>query len=67
MSKPSEQRYPSGPAKVGEQKPGRQSDGHPYYKATTILPQDRAQGPNPDAAKATAADAGKPGQEADKS
>lgn len=45
MSKPTEQRYPSGPTKVGEQKPGGKSNTPPYYKATTIPPSDGSQGP----------------------
>ena len=45
MNKPTEQRYPSGPTKVGEQKPGGKSNTPPYYKATTVLPQDGSQGP----------------------
>lgn len=46
MSKPTEQRYPSGPAKVGAQQP---RTTQPFYKATPIVKQDSAQGPGKDA------------------
>ncbi|MGA6108957.1 hypothetical protein ABS648_13390 [Pseudomonas solani] len=45
MSKPTEQRYPSGPAKVGEQKPGGKSNTQPFYKATPVLPEGSARSP----------------------
>lgn len=45
MNKSTEQRYPSGPAKIGEQKPGGKSSGQPHNKATTVLPRDGSQGP----------------------
>ncbi|MWV17366.1 hypothetical protein F3I16_15085 [Pseudomonas sp. L-22-4S-12] len=49
MSKPTEQRYPSGPAKVGEQKPGGRSNTQPFYKAITVVQPDVCQGPGKDA------------------
>lgn len=51
MSKPTEQRYPSGPAKVGEQKPSGRSNTQPFYKATPVLPQDNVRGAGKDARK----------------
>lgn len=45
MNRPTEQRYPSGPATVGEQKPGGKRNIQPYYKAVTIHPQNAAQRP----------------------
>lgn len=51
MSKPTEQRYPSGPAKVGEQKPGGQSSNQPLYKANPAIKPDRVQGPPTEAVK----------------
>ncbi|MBB2497495.1 hypothetical protein [Aquipseudomonas ullengensis] len=35
MSKPTEQRYPSGPVRVGEQKSG--SPRQPFYKAKEVI------------------------------
>lgn len=67
MSKPIEQRYPSGPAQVGEQKPGGKSKTQPFYKATPVLPQDNAQGPGKavrQEQQQPAKDAGKPQQRA---
>lgn len=62
MSKPTEQRYPSGPTKVGEQKPVGKSNTQPYYKATTVLPQDGSQG----AGKVVRQEQQKPAKEAAK-
>lgn len=45
MNKPTEQRYPSGPATVGEQQPGAKRNIQSYYKAVTIHPQNAAQRP----------------------
>ncbi|WP_296130299.1 hypothetical protein [Pseudomonas sp. Ga0074129] len=44
MHKPIEQRYPSGPATVGEQKPGGKHATQPYYKANTIFPDGQVKG-----------------------
>lgn len=63
MSKPTEQRYPSGPAQVGAQKPGGRSNTQPFYKATTVVHPDNSQGPGKDARqepKTPVKDAAKP-------
>lgn len=52
MSKPTEQRYPSGPAKVGEQKPSGKSSNQPLYQTKPIIKPDSVQGPPKDAVKA---------------
>ena len=44
MNKPTEQRYPSGPAKVGAQQPGGKHTSEPFYTAT-VLPEKGSQGP----------------------
>ena len=50
MNKPIEQRYPSGPAIVGEKKPGGKHASQPYYKANTIFPEGLHNGYPPRAA-----------------
>lgn len=52
MSKPTEQRYPSGPIQVGAQKSGDRNATQPFYKATTILPQENVRGSGNDAQQA---------------
>jgi hypothetical protein len=44
MNKPIGQRYPSGPAIVGEKKPGGKHASQPYYKANTIFPDGQVKG-----------------------
>lgn len=46
MSKHVEQRYPSGPAKVGEQKPGGRSNTQPAYKADPLIQQKKPSRPD---------------------